>query len=185
MKGILVMNKALIVIDMQNDFISGSLGSEMAQAIVPNVKKKIDDCCKKDYFIFFTKDTHNEDYLNTLEGKYLPVEHCIFGTDGWETPEDFYSIPSLKYSFNYLLINKKTFGFDGWKYFIKDDISEIEVCGLCTDICVVSNALILRALFPNTKIVCDATCCAGTTLEKHRAALDVMKSCQIEVINYE
>ena len=180
------MNKFLVVIDMQNDFITGSLGSEMAQAIVPNVKNKIEECCKDNYFIFFTKDTHGDNYLDTLEGKYLPVKHCIHETDGWNTPKELYDIDGLKFAYNYLLVSKKTFGFDGWKDYIKEnDLSEIQICGLCTDICVISNALILRANFPNSKIICDASCCAGTTIEKHNSALDVMESCQIEVINRE
>ena len=170
------MNKILIVIDMQNDFITGSLGSEMAQAIVPNVINKIEKLRKENYEIYFTRDTHDADYLNTLEGKYLPVEHCIFGTDGWRFPKELFSLATY-------IINKSTFGCNAWEIYLPEEAEVIEICGLCTDICVVTNALSLRTIYPDTKIICDASCCAGTTIEKHNAALDVMESCQIEVIN--
>lgn len=170
------MGKVLIVVDMQNDFVTGSLGTKEAQAIVPKVKKKIKeyyDCGDK---IFFTKDTHGYFYLDTQEGKNLPVEHCIYGTDGWKIVDGL-EVP------NCLCIEKLCFGWTHWKDTIKNDPDEIELIGLCTDICVVSNALILKATYPEVKITVDASCCAGVTPEKHKAAIEVMKSCQINVIN--
>jgi len=177
------MKKVLIVVDMQNDFVTGSLGTPEAQAIVPRVKKKIEEYMDSRYYVVFTRDTHYGDYMNTLEGKYLPVEHCIRNTNGWEI------IPQLKdlednYRSNWVW--KRTFGYDGWyKYINPDDFNDndfqFELVGLCTDICVISNALILRAQFPNSEIIVHADCCAGTTPEKHKAALEVMKSCQIIV----
>lgn len=171
------MRKILIVVDMQRDFVDGSLGSPEAQAIVPNVVNKISNYKYED--IYFTRDTHQPDYMNTLEGRYLPVSHCIKNTEGWKI------IPELKpLSLECNVINKETFGFEGWAnmYFGPEEV-EFELCGLCTDICVVSNALALRMFYPDAKITVDASCCAGVTPEKHAAALEVMKSCQIEVIN--
>lgn len=175
------MKKILIVVDMQKDFINGSLGSKEAQAIVPNVKKKIKEYIDEGHKIFFTRDTHEENYLETFEGKNLPVEHCIGGTDGWHI------IPELKeYTIIYplaIIIDKSTFGYERWKQILKDiNNYEIELIGVCTDICVISNALVLRMLYPDCKITVDASCCAGVTKEKHNAALEVMKSCQINVI---
>lgn len=170
------MRKVLIVVDMQNDFINGSLGSDSAQAIVPNVIDKIQNF---DGDILFTKDTHFSNYLNTLEGKNLPIPHCIEGTYGWELNED---LPTE----NKIVIQKYTFGdVVNLPHYLRGytDLESIELVGLCTDICVVSNALILRANFPDTPITVDANCCAGTTLENHKAALQTMKSCQITVIN--
>lgn len=170
------MRDVLIVIDMQNDFIDGSLGTPEAQAIVPKVKEKIEKYKEAGKDVIFTKDTHFENYLDTFEGKNLPVEHCIKGTEGWEINKEL----NTKVHTN--IIHKRTFGYLDWDIHI-DDNKTIEIIGLCTDICVVSNALILRAIFPNNIITVDASCCAGVTPEKHKAALEVMKSCQIEVIN--
>lgn len=164
--------KTLIVVDMQNDFISVSLGTKEAQAIVPNVKKKIEEYKARGDEIIFTRDTHQNNYLNTNEGKHLPVEHCIEGTYGWQIADD------LEVE-NCLYIDKPTFGWDHWK---RHSFEEIELVGLCTDICVVSNALILKAQFPEINITVDASCCAGVTPESHRAALTTMKMCQINVI---
>lgn len=170
------MKDVLIVIDMQNDFIDGSLGTPEAQAIVPKVKEKIKKYKKAGKDIIFTKDTHFENYLDTFEGKNLPVEHCIKGTEGWKINKEL----NTKVYAN--VIHKKTFGYLDWNVHI-NNYESIEIVGLCTDICVISNALILRAWFPNSTITVDASCCAGVTPEKHKAALEVMKSCQIEVIN--
>ena len=173
------MKNVLIVIDMQKDFIDGSLGSPEAQAIVPKVAEKIAQYRAEGKRIIFTADTHSTQYLkNTLEGKYLPIEHCQYGTKGWELHE------AMDYD-TYDAILKETFGYMHWTNLLypQDMPNGIEICGLCTDICVVSNALILRATFPNTKITCNASCCAGTTPERHKAALDVMRSCQIDVVN--
>lgn len=166
--------KTLIVVDMQNDFISGPLGTPEAKAIVPNVKKKIEKYIKEKQKVIFTRDTHKADYLNTHEGKLLPVMHCIEGTPGWCVCDEVEKIECRH-------VNKRTFGYQYWNY--EDDFEDdIEIIGVCTDICVVSNALILRAMFPERNITVDASCCAGTTPENHKAALQVMKSCQINVI---
>lgn len=164
--------KTLIVVDMQNDFIDGSLGTREAQEIVPKVKEKIKEYQERGNEIIFTRDTHQSDYLNTPEGKKLPVEHCIEGTKGWEIAEGL-EVPGCS------CINKPTFG---WTHWSERNFEEIELCGLCTDICVVSNALILKAEFPDVEITVDATCCAGVTPESHEAALTTMKMCQIHVI---
>jgi nicotinamidase-related amidase len=173
------MRKILIVVDMQNDFVTGSLGSAEAQAIVPNVVEKVRTWDPNN--LYFTLDTHHSNYKETLEGKYLPVEHCVWGTNGWKLIDELFSYVEEDSQ----LIDKYTFGFEGWgrKYFDDYDDVEFELVGLCTDICVVSNALALRMFYPNAKITVDASCCAGVTPEKHLAALEVMKSCQIEVIN--
>ena len=167
------MKKVLIVIDMQNDFINGSLGTKEAQAIVPNVKKKIEEYRARGDEVIFTRDTHYDDYLNTNEGKHLPVEHCIKNTEGWNISKELNAR-------NCKVINKTSFGYIPWDMWLESD--EIEIVGLCTDICVVSNALIIKATFPEINITVDASCCAGVTLESHKAALTTMKMCQINVI---
>lgn len=167
------MKKTLIVVDMQNDFIDGALGTKEAQAIVPNVKKKIEEYKARGDEIIFTRDTHQKDYLNTNEGKHLPVEHCIEGTHGWQIRDELFTEPMP-------IVDKPTFGNLHWKSFF--DFEEIEIVGLCTDICVVSNALILKAMYPEINITVDASCCAGVTPESHQAALTTMKMCQINVI---
>ena len=173
--------KTLIVVDMQNDFIDGALGTKEAVDIIPNVKKKIAKYVARGDEVIFTMDTHYTKYpvyLNTHEGKYLPVPHCIRGTDGWKIPSDI-DLPSQKH------IEKSAFGWNGWFSYEEDYVTsfgEIEIIGLCTDVCVISNALILRAVRPDIDITVDASCCAGTTPEKHNAALKIMKSCHINVI---
>ncbi len=164
------MKKTLIVIDMQYDFINGSLGTKEAQAIVPNVKKKIEEYKADGWEIIFTRDTHYENYLETSEGKKLPVEHCLKGTHGWEIEESL-MVPGAE------LIDKPSFGWTNWNV----NSEKIELIGLCTDICVVSNALILKAMYPDAEISVDAGCCAGVTPETHKAALQTMKMCQIVV----
>lgn len=169
----------LAVIDMQIDFINGSLGSPEAEAILPKVRQKIKDRDDEGYKLIFTRDLHDYDYLRTHEGRMLPIPHCIFGTVGSEIE---FSLNA--YQSNRQVIEKFKFGTLEWSRYIKaDDCDKIEIVGLCTDICVVSNALILRAMFPEADIVVDASCCAGTTPDKHKAALDIMQSCQIEIIN--
>lgn len=169
--------KILIVIDMQKDFVIGALGSAEAEAAVPRIEKKLAEGGYDD--VFFTFDTHFSDYSDTLEGKKLPVPHCIKGTVGWNSSLDFsgFSLHNM--------VEKYTFGYCDWRSRLpgKEDIDSIEIVGVCTDICVVSNALIIRALYPDTPIIVDASCCAGTTPEAHKAALTVMKSCQIDIIN--
>lgn len=174
--------KILIVIDMQNDFIDGVLGSKEAQAIVPKVKKKIDEYNKNGNPVIFTRDTHDNNYLGTSEGQKLPIKHCIRGTDGWQ-------IGLEVRAGDYGIINKRTFGYLKWEnaleYFVDGlDLKNVvvEICGLDSDICVVTNALIIKTIYPDINVMVDASCCAGTTPEKHKAALEVMKSCQIDVV---
>lgn len=173
--------KMLVVVDMQNDFIYGSLGSLLTQNIVDNVVAKVAEYKANDDIIIFTRDTHYKDYLETSEGKKLPVEHCISGTEGWEI------IPELnpnKLSAKWAIVDKPIFGsVDLMDYF--DDNDEIEFCGVCTDICVVSNALMAKSFYPNAKISVDASCCAGTSIDNHLSALDVMRSCQIDIVKSE
>lgn len=174
------MADLLVVVDMQNDFISGSLGTPEAQTIVENVKRKIAEYIGKGNPIIFTQDTHGADYLETKEGKYLPVEHCIKNTWGWQIPEDI-DVPRAEH------YRKDRFAYPEWIFddfsFMEAGVESIEVIGLCTDICVISNVFALQMEFPELDFIVDASCCAGVTPEKHKAALEVMKSCQIEVIN--
>jgi len=163
--------KTLIVVDMQNDFIDGMLGTPEAVEIVDNVKKKIDEYKNRGDRIIYTRDTHHDDYLSTNEGKHLPIPHCIENTEGWEIADGVY-VDGCD------IVNKYSFGYTGWSDYIFD---EIEIIGLCTDICVVSNALILKALFPESKISVDANCCAGVTPQSHDAALTTMKMCHIDI----
>ena len=174
------MKKILIVVDMQRDFVDGALGSAEAKAIVGNVVDKINTF---DGDIFVTYDTHFENYMETSEGKNLPVPHCIKGTDGWQLE------PRIKEALDkreYTAVEKITFGsvvlpeLIGKKY----DVSDIEILlvGLGTDICVVSNAMLLKANYPEVPISVDSCCCAGVTPESHNAALATMKMCQIEII---
>lgn len=172
------MRRILVVVDMQKDFVNGALGTKEAVAIVPAVVDKIREYEKEN--IFVTRDTHQKDYLTTQEGRKLPVEHCIEGTPGWELdPTVAEAVQGAA------IVNKPTFGSTELMNIIreiseKDEIS-IELIGLCTDICVVSNALLLKAAVPEVGISVDASCCAGVTPEKHEAALETMRSCQIQV----
>ncbi|MBP5609660.1 MAG: cysteine hydrolase [Lachnospiraceae bacterium] len=166
--------KYLIVVDMQNDFIDAALGTAEAVAIVPAVKKKIEGFDGK---IIFTQDTHFEEYMNTQEGKFLPVPHCIKDTDGWKIRQELLDAAACK---DTEIVEKFTFGSDKLPSMVKDPES-IEILGLCTDICVVSNALILKAFYPEVPISLDPACCAGVTPDKHNAAIEVMRSCQISI----
>lgn len=167
------MKKILIVVDMQNDFINGALGILEAVAIVPKVRKKILTRKAEGYEGLFTYDTHDKNYLETNEGRHLPVKHCIIGTEGWKLHRD------MDIQMNGF-IRKSTFGYLDWN--LGDDVEIIELVGLCTDICVVTNALILKTKYPEAEVVVDASCCAGVTPETHKAALETMKMCQINVI---
>lgn len=173
------MKKILVVVDMQKDFVDGALGSKEAVASVPAVVKKINEF---DGDIFVTYDTHYANYMDTAEGKKLPVPHCMKGTDGWELNDAVKQSLAAK---KYTPVEKKTFGSVDLPGLIKETVGDeaftVEVIGLCTDICVVSNALILKANFPEAPIIVDAGCCAGVTPEKHEAALETMRSCQIDV----
>ncbi|NLZ72110.1 MAG: cysteine hydrolase [Clostridiaceae bacterium] len=177
------MNNYLIIVDMQNDFISGSLGTKEALAIVPNVVRKIRDF---DGSCIVTQDTHSNDYLNTLEGKNLPVKHCIEKTEGWELRSEVREVLASKGDVH--KFKKPTFGsveLGNWllKEHHKEPIKEITLIGLCTDICVISNALLIKAFLPEVSIFIDASCCAGVTPEQHQTALAAMKPCQIEIQN--
>lgn len=175
------MVKILVVVDMQNDFIDGSLGTNEAVGILPNVVDKIKNF---DGEIIFTRDTHQTNYLTTQEGRNLPVEHCIEGTYGWEIHED---INNLIGELKTPIYNKDTFGS---KELIQElvelskekEIKEIQLVGLCTDICVISNALTIKTFLPEVRISVDSSCCAGVTPESHLNALGAMKVCQIEVV---
>ncbi len=173
------MKKILVVVDMQNDFVDGVLGSAQATAIVDNVVNKIENF---DGDIIATYDTHFENYMQTNEGKHLPVPHCIKGTDGWELNG---KVKTALESKGYTPIEKITFGSielpDTVKSLVGDEDFSLELIGLCTDICVVSNALLLKASFPETEISVDSACCAGVSVVTHYAALDTMKCCQIKV----
>lgn len=173
------MEKILVIVDMQKDFVDGSLGTKEAQTIVPAVKNKIESF---DGELIFTKDTHTEGYLQTQEGKNLPVPHCIKGTPGHEIIDELqpYTKKALA------IFEKETFGSRKLASFLKElhkekEIESIELVGLCTDICVVSNALLIKAFLPEVSIAVDSSCCAGVTPEKHESALKTMESCQIEI----
>lgn len=172
------VRKILIVIDMQNDFIDGSLGTKEAEGIVGAVKEKIRSYSIEN--VIATMDTHEKEYLSTQEGQNLPVEHCIRETKGWEIREDIAGL--LKGAKIY---EKPTFGSvklaEDIKKIAENEEIELEIIGLCTDICVVSNALLLKAAVPEVKISVDSSCCAGVTPESHAAALQTMKACQIAI----
>ncbi len=173
------MRKILVVIDMQNDFIDGALGTREAVAIVDNVIEKIKLYPAEN--IYATRDTHMDNYLSTNEGKHLPVVHCVKNTEGWKLNKRVaLALGDAK------IIDKPTFGSEELAEMLKAENDreelEIEIVGLCTDICVVSNALILKAAMPEINISVDSKCCAGVTVESHRAALETMKMCQIDVI---
>ncbi len=173
------MKKFLVVVDMQKDFVDGALGTKEAQAIIPAVVKKIKEF---DGDIFATLDTHGEDYMDTPEGRKLPVPHCIKGTDGWKLDAKVEEALAGK---KYTAVEKPTFGSVELPDMIReaagDEELSVEVIGLCTDICVVSNVLLLKAAFYESPISVDSACCAGVTPEKHEAALETMRSCQIDV----
>ena len=180
--------KILVVVDVQNDFVYGSLGSNEAVAVVPNIVKKVNEYRNNGDLIIFTQDTHYNNYLNTQEGKKLPVEHCIRGTSGWEFISELNPRDIRSYHSNIRIVLKETFGYrwdhHSWIGMFKlgKPAYEVEIIGLCTDICVITNALLIKTYYPEVKITGDASCCAGSTPERHKAALEVMKSCQINVI---
>ncbi len=187
------MKKLLVVVDMQKDFVDGALGSAEAQSIVDNVVSKVEEAEKNDCDIIFTLDSHyDDDYMSTEEGKNFPVPHCICGTEGWAF------VDQLKYlafelifkhiKKNYDIFPKETFGsnmlFTNLRFENTDtDYDEIELVGLCTDICVISNAIICKTAQPNAHIVVDASCCAGVTPHSHDVAIEAMKTLQIEIRN--
>lgn len=191
--------KIVIVVDMQNDFIDGTLGSPEAQAIVPVMVDRLKELDDGNTLLFFTKDTHSADYLDTQEGKNLPVTHCIEETPGWSINKQISSY--VDYNSNFLTYStfnirksrvlKHTFGSIELADTIRElvyeksdiEIDEIILMGVCTDICVISNAMLLKAYCPEVPITVDASCCAGVTPESHKNALAAMKMCQINIIN--
>lgn len=197
------MSKVLVVVDMQNDFVDGSLGSVQAFGIVSRVRKKIEKCIEMGDGLVFTMDTHDVDYLKTMEGENLPVKHCIKGTDGWNivkelavflpgNKEDVHKKESKKKHADskqevtidtkkVKVVEKNTFGSLELPKFVKN-YNEIELVGLCTDICVISNAILLKTFYPEKIIEVDASCCAGSTPESHDNAISAMKACQIKIL---
>lgn len=175
------MKRFLVVVDIQKDFVDGSLRTSEALAVIPNAVKKINEF---DGEIFVTYDTHFDNYMETGEGKKLPVPHCIKGTEGWKLNEE---VAEALHEKKYTEVEKFTFGSVKLPGLISAAAGEDEFCveliGLCTDICVASNALILKAHFPEAEIYVDASCCAGVTPESHNAAITTMRMCQINVIN--
>ena len=174
------MKNFLIAVDLQKDFVDGALGTKEAVSIRPAAAGKIRGF---DGEIFVTLDTHGENYLNTAEGRKLPVIHCVKGSDGWQLNKDIASALEGK---KYTLVEKPTFGSTALPALIEEAADgedfTVQLIGLCTDICVVSNALLIKANFPEMQISVDSACCAGVTPEKHNAALETMRSCQIDVI---
>lgn len=184
--------KVLVVVDMQNDFISGPLGSEEAKRIVDKVRNKIDEFHGDR--IFLTQDTHGKNYMETQEGRLLPVEHCIYNTLGWVIDSSIHLAVNRAYTrgIRNEITTKNTFGSKDLVSKMcalsrdeDESINEIVLVGLCTDICVISNAMLLKAFFPEARITVDAACCAGVTPESHRNALAAMKMCQINIENWE
>ena len=192
------MKKVLVIVDMQNDFVDGALGTAEAQVIAPKVADYIREHADKDTILLFTKDTHNMDYMETLEGKNLPVAHCIKDTTGWElTPaiaEALYDTRDKYDSFNsyfpYVsdhVIKKPTFGsldFQNLLYVIDSEcpVKEITLMGLCTGICVLSNAILAKATLPNVPVRVVENCCACVTPDSHKTAIEAMRMCQIEIV---
>ena len=175
------MKDILLVIDMQNDFVFGPLSTDQAREIVQNVKEKVLNF-KGD--IYFTRDTHFENYLSSQEGKKLPVAHCIKDTEGWQIIEDLDKLRKTE------PIDKVTFGSSKLVDLLvkeneKETINSITLIGVFTDICVISNAMIIKAFLPETEILVDASCCAGVTVESHNNALEATKCCQITIINQD
>ncbi|MCH4166154.1 MAG: cysteine hydrolase [Megasphaera sp.] len=173
------MDQAYIIIDMQNDFISGSLGTPEAATIIPRIEARI-IASKKDEVnhtdLFFTQDTHTEDYLDTQEGRKLPIQHCIKDTKGWQICKQL-----LPYTLSAVILEKPTFGCTDL-VLETAPYDRLVLMGLCTDICVISNALLLKAYYPEKEIIVDSSCCAGVTPESHKTALQAMKACHIDVV---
>ena len=177
------MQNFLIVVDMQNDFVTGALGSADAQAIVEKVVNRVKDADAFGEIVIFTRDTHGDDYLSTQEGAKLPVPHCIKNSEGWQI------VPELKgLASNKMIIDKPTFGSLELMNLIKkanetEPVGEVTLLGLCTDICVISNAMLIKNALPNVTVKVEASCSAGVSKESHQNALNAMKVCQIEVVN--
>ena len=173
------MQNVLVVVDMQNDFIDGALGTKEAVAIVPKVKEKIENF---DGTVLFTRDTHTHDYMDTQEGKNLPVPHCIKGSEGWQIRRELDVLrktPAIdKITFGSSFLPEKLLSMNA-----VDPIETITFIGLCTDICVISNVMVTKAFLPEVPVIVDAACCAGVSPETHKNALEAMKVCQVKVEN--
>ena len=170
------MKKAIVVVDMQKDFIDGALGTKEAQEMLPHMEAKLAAAQAAGAKLVFTMDTHGEDYLATQEGRRLPVTHCMRGTEGWEIAASLQPFVRAAEA----VVEKPAFGSTELPALL-EDCDEIELVGLCTDICVISNALVLKAFYPEKKISVDASCCAGVTPASHAEALRAMKMCQVDV----
>ena len=170
--------KALIVIDVQNDFVTEVLGTEEARKAIPVISDLVDQFCKDGCHIYYTRDSHDFNYLKTQEGNGLPIVHCLYGSWGWRVVDSVSRVAGK----NITYLNKRQFGYDDWYSEHLDQFDEVVLCGLCTDVCVISNALIIKSLFPELRISVVKDACAGTTPLNHQAALDVMQSCQIYML---
>ena len=170
------MKRLLVVVDMQKDFIDGALGTKEAVSIVPAVAERVRKAQADGEAVVFTLDTHHEDYLTTQEGRKLPVEHCILGTEGWQLDRQLQGFDGKRFE-------KPTFGSIELANWVQaEGFEEITLIGLCTDICVISNAMLIKAALPESRVIVDGSCCAGVTPESHERALKAMQPCQIEVI---
>ena len=173
--------KVLFVIDMQVDFVTGALANSEAQKIVGRIAEKIKAYQDAGHYVFFTRDTHGENYMDSQEGRLLPVEHCIEGSEGWQIVEGLRAFATKEN-----ILDKPSFGsleLPKWVYKKTDgDFDEMEFCGVCTDICVISNAMIMKAAFPEITLTVDSSCCAGVTTESHQTALDAMAACQMNIL---
>lgn len=173
------MKKALVVIDMQNDFITGVLGNNECRAIVPEVVKRVNKAAEDNIDIIFSQDTHQENYLSTREGKKLPIPHCIQNTHGWEIIPELAEVKEQKG----IVFEKETFGSRSMAgYIMEQGYDAVELIGVCTDICVISNAMTIRAFAPELEISINEACCAGVTPQSHQTAIEAMKACQINII---
>lgn len=172
--------KILFVIDMQVDFVTGALANEEAQKIIDRIAEKVKAYQDAGDYVFFTRDTHGESYMDTQEGRLLPVEHCIQGSAGWEIVDGLKAFATEANT-----LDKPSFGsleLPKWVYKKTDgDFEEMEFCGVCTDICVISNAMIMKAAFPEVTLTVDSSCCAGVSVESHKTALDAMAACQMMI----
>lgn len=186
--------KVLVIVDMQNDFIFGPLGTAESKAVVPVMVERLKEYEQEQPLVLFTKDTHHSDYMDTYEGQNLPIPHCVEDTMGWSICKNISSVVDRNPNFYFYSdedimssrIYKNTFGSIRLAELIneyEDQIDEVIFMGVCTDICVVSNALLVKAYCPELKITVDASCCAGTTPENHKAALQTMKMCHINVVH--
>ena len=174
------MDKFLVVVDMQNDFLTGALKNDEGVKVISYIKNKLDNLAA-DTKVIFTRDTHQDNYLSTEEGINLPVPHCIEGSEGWKITEDL-----VPYTKNANVFNKTTFGSKELAKFFesyKGNIDSVELVGVCTDICVISNALVIKSVLPNVKIYVDAKGCAGVTPKSHDTAIEAMKACHIHIEN--